>query len=590
MANSNKEQEKQDKDLKANSKHHTMFEKIKDLLKSSTEKELKKLGYKLNDKVAGVYGDGTTYGAGVEEGKYTVKIISIPRKYDSSKNMSHGSNSISFEKQVFKGTKRVSTYIDIDVDGENVKIQYKSPESGFFRGVDENGNTFMINKRISIPLKDAANKLKKEIEEAASKEVEFLTATRLGVEDKLDASTTSIVESLDMKKLTLRNIFEGDLDFENKNINESFEKMPEDEKNIDSLIDKNTTKLDDDTLLLFDEVVEELKENEEFKKELEKFGTDKLSDLTPAEKKELFNSLKEEMLKEDGEAGLTMSGPSGAGAGAYLTPYFAKALKRKFSKSSDSKESKIGAPFTIPAGSVYESNVSLNESRKKSFESTPYAKSKQGKPKVDKDYNIIPEERFANASKPFTQVVNVDYNTHPQGMPFVKPNSKEELKNTVNGDSNKLKRMGINESETQKTERLSKRKFLTLNENEESGVNKRYIVTEKTSSEYEQERWKKLSLFDKFETIKEAEEMNDILDNIDEYNSFFTKTSEKELVSESYESNKSEEVEKTIEVEKPGSVFGITQKFYEKDFLNENKNYILDLNSMVFVKNPNSNI
>jgi hypothetical protein len=150
--------------------------------------------------------------------------------------------------------------------------------------------------------------------------------------------------------------------------------------------------------------------------------------------------------------------------------------------------------------------------------------------------------------------------------------------------------MGINESETQKIERLSKRKFLTLNENEESGVNKRYIVTEKTSSEYEQERWKKLSLFDKFETIKEAEEMNDVLDNIDEYNSFFTKTSEKELVSESYENNKSEEIEKTIEVEKPGSVFGITQKFYEKDFLNENKNYILDLNSMVFVKNPNSNI
>ena len=84
--------------------------------------------------------------------------------------------------------------------------------------------------------------------------------------------------------------------------------------------------------------------------------------------------------------------------------------------------------------------------------------------------------------------------------------------------------------------------------------------------------------------------MNDVLDNIDEYNSFFTKISEKELVSESYESNKSEEIEKTIEVEKPGSVFGITQKFYEKDFLNENKNYILDLNSMVFVKNPNSNI
>ena len=39
--------------------------------------------------------------------------------------------------------------------------------------------------------------------------------------------------------------------------------------------------------------------------------------------------------------------------------------------------------------------------------------------------------------------------------------------------------------------------------------------------------------------------------------------------------------------QKPGSLFELEYKFYKKDFLNENKKYILDLNSKVFVPNPN---
>lgn len=46
--------------------------------------------------------------------------------------------------------------------------------------------------------------------------------------------------------------------------------------------------------------------------------------------------------------------------------------------------------------------------------------------------------------------------------------------------------------------------------------------------------------------------------------------------------------EEVVQVEKPGSMFGIEYKFYKKDFMNEGKRFILDLNSMVFVKNPNS--
>ena len=147
--------------------------------------------------------------------------------------------------------------------------------------------------------------------------------------------------------------------------------------------------------------------------------------------------------------------------------------------------------------------------------------------------------------------------------------------------------MGLNESEQDRMERLRKKRFNSILENERKGVNKRYIITEKTSEEYEKERWAKLAVFNKFETIKEAEELNSIFDNIDEYDSLFYKEDSK-MLSESFENKINNNEEKTIEVEKPGSVFGITQKFYEKDFLNEGKKFILDLNSKVFVPNPNA--
>jgi len=147
-----------------------------------------------------------------------------------------------------------------------------------------------------------------------------------------------------------------------------------------------------------------------------------------------------------------------------------------------------------------------------------------------------------------------------------------------------MERMGLKEGES-KTSRLVKRKFISESENKSKGINKRYIVTEKTNREYESERWNKLSNFKKSETIKEAEEMSSAFDDINDYNDFYLEKTE--IIKESVTPG-STDSEKTIEVEKPGSVFGITQKFYEKDFLNENKQFILDLNSMVFVSNPNS--
>ena len=584
------------------SKTHEVYEMIKDLLKSTTEEEIEKLGFEKNEKVAGVYGDGSTYGAGVEEDEYNVIVTSRPRKFNSSKNMSHGYGNGTFEKQIFIGAKRIESQVDFEIKGETLHMQYRSPESGFFRGVEDDGSTFMVRKQITVPLKDAKKELKKELKDAAQKEVGFLTHTKLGVEDRLDASTTSIVETADMEKITLKSLFKDELDFEAKEVNEGYEKLSsDDEPNINAVKKLNKVEMpnaDSNRFLLFDDedqceaLIKELnlEEDEEFKEKLKKdYGVEdgNVSKLTPAEKTDFFNSLKKEAenLEENLEE-ISMSGPSvggvQVGAGGYL-PKLVALSKRKFSK--------VGAPYSIPANDpIYQEADGLNEGKKafkKSFQKTAYAKGQKSRPKVDKNYNVIPETKNTNASKPYTQVVKIDPNTHPLGMPFIKPNSKEELERTsgVGSDFDKMERMGLKEDSSSKTSRLVKRKFISESENKKKGINKKYIVTEKTTQEYENDRWSKLATFNKYETISEAEEMNSVFDNIDSYNDFYE--NDKEVIKESV-SNASANVEQTIEVEKPGSVFGITQKFYQKDFLNEGKQFILDLNSMVFVKNPNS--
>jgi len=594
-------EEKSNKDFSnLEAETHKVFEMIKELLKSTTEKEIEKLGFTKNNKIAGVYGDGTTYGAGVEEDEYNVIVTSRPRKFNSSKNMSHGYGNGTFEKQILIGAKRVESQLDFEIKGKVLHVQYRSPEAGFFRGVEDDGSTFMVRKTITVPLKDAKKALKEDLEDAARKEVGYLTHTKLGVEDRLDASTTSIVENLDMKKLTLKSLFKDELDFETKEVNEGYEKLPDGEENINAFKKLNKVELPNssDRFLLFDdeeqceELIKELnlEENEEFKEKLkDEYGVEdgKVSKLTPAEKTDFFNSLKKEAenLEENLEE-ISMSGPSVAGvqvgAGGYL-PKLVALSKKKFSK--------VGAPYSIPANDpIYQEADALSESKKafkKSFQKTAYAKGQKSRPKVDKNYNVIPETKNTNASKPYTQVVKIDPNTHPLGMPFVKPNSKEEWERTsgVGRDHDKMERMGLKEDNSNKTSRLVKRKFISESENKSKGINKRYIVTEKTNQEYESDRWNKLSNFKKFETIKEAEEMNSVLESIEEYNDFYQEKSN--IIKESI-APISKDTEKTIEVEKPGSVFGITQKFYEKDFLNENKQFILDLNSMVFVSNPNS--
>ena len=112
--NINNGEEKREKEFsKELEKTHDTLSMMKKILNDTTSKVIEeKLGFKRNEKVAGVYGDGTTYGAGVEEGEYNVIVTGRPRKNDSSENMDHGPNSGTIEKQIFIGAKRVESQID----------------------------------------------------------------------------------------------------------------------------------------------------------------------------------------------------------------------------------------------------------------------------------------------------------------------------------------------------------------------------------------------------------------------------------------------------------------------------------------------
>jgi len=223
---------------------------------------------------------------------------------------------------------------------------------------------------------------------------------------------------------------------------------------------------------------------------------------------------------------------------------------------------------------------------------TPYFAAKKKRPKVDKDYNVIPEK-----NESFYTRVDLEPGSGyiPKGM------KKNYIQGLHNATPQQLAKwgyaegqFGVNES---KTLDLTKKKIFNESENKEKGINKRYLITEKTTDEYKKERWNKLSNFKIFESIKEAEEVI----NPDEYDELpmipplskggfephdEVEYFEKDMIDSEIESNDLKE--DLVFVEKPNSSFGTQYKFYKKDFLNENKKYILDLNSMTFVINPNS--
>ncbi len=291
---------------------------------------------------------------------------------------------------------------------------------------------------------------------------------------------------------------------------------------------------------------------------------------------------------------------------------------------------------------------------KDSWKKTPYAKNKQKRPSVTHDYKVVPQNESEDETDEKSEDKPAKNTSEKKSSESSnKSNGVAEPKSTKNFDPNNgngsykntnqtsapksdnddfwqevklipgsgyvpvgmdqnfvagmhdaskgdMSKRGYSEGvENVKKPDLTQKKFFNLSENTEKGINKRYLITEKTSDEYEKERWKKLTSFKTRETIKEAEEMNEFFDLLAEQKDVTPSIFNKKALSENlthddiFNDNSKENInesatEETIQVEKPGSKFGIEYKFFKKDFLNESKRYILDLNSRVFVKNPNS--
>jgi hypothetical protein len=570
----------------------SVIELAKELLESTTEDAFSKMGYEKAEKKTGFYGTGKSYGSGTEQNKFGIRVA--------------GKTKSSLEKQVMLGTKRMQSDIDFQYNGKMVSVEYKTTEAGFFRGVDTKSVPYSFVKSISVDgsKKAELKKAMKELfEEAAKKEVEYLSNTKIGVDDKLDKSTTSVVKEnkQSMKKLTIKSIFSSDEDIYSP-MNES----KEGKENIKQVKAKNTIPLADASpysdgkkkaekgkFLLFDKDEKELQERAE-KSELgkdeylqfvkdemkKKFGTSNFKELTPVEKKELFRHIdkiyisKEEKkertaeLNEDGGApavsaapiaGVTASGPTGVGAGGYLTP--------------------------------------------NAFKSTSYGK-KSKRPKITKEYKVIPNtEGYKNenfwTTVPQNQLDNLKHNhiIGAPGMEGIKVNSPQELNFASRGLAKNGPKKKVNESvESPKAKLdLTQKKLFTDSENKEKGINKRYLVTEKTSKEYLKERWAKLTNFKIYESIQENEELNTALNECGceeqplTAMKSFEAPKDYEVSPEGIDVNDipADNLEETVTVQKPGSLFGLEYVFYKKDFLNEDKKYILDLNSKVFVPNPN---
>lgn len=574
-----------------------LYNSVLDIMDKETDKVFKDAGYERIQTPTSFYANGKPYGFGVEEGKFQIRYASSTKSY--------------IDKQIILGAKRIQSEITLSYTNGMFTLVYQTTEQDIYKH-------YMISEKLKMPAKSKEDikKIEKELkplfEKCAKKELGYLTNTKLNVEDKLQTAITPVVsinENIkNMKKLTLKELFSNE---------EENSVSSEENKNIEKVIDLNTQPVEGekDKFLLFDdednqddakEIFEKYSNvgKEEFKNIFSstlksKFGNAKFKELTPVEKKELFNTI-DNLIKSKEEATIdeiTTAGPAGTGAGRYDTksawaPVGMLANQGKGSNKKAKTKEEVGAPYNTPANDkIYEGDdkkkfaEKVLEERKSKFNETVYAKNKSKRPKVDKDYNIIPEKKDN-----FYTTVKVDTSTHPLGMPFVKPGSQEEVEKT-NNDYDKLKRMGIQNEEENKGA-LIKRKFSTLEENKKLGINKRYIITEKTSEEYEKDRWKKISDLKGFESLAKFEEdlisenidVNDEL-NLNESINYSAPSIEDEMNDILNESVNSKE---TILVEKPSSKFGTPYKFYKEEFINESKSYILDLNTMMYVPNPNS--
>lgn len=537
-----------------------VFEAIKEIALDTTEDAFEVEGYKEKEGRAGEYGDGDSYGAGTSLNHFNIRLTSRPQ------------TNTYFEKIIYFGGKKAITDVNIGWDAKNktIELAYKNSEFGAFRGYGSKAGAELINYRGNFVIK-SLSAFKKELKELfksfAEKEVAYITSTKVGIEDKTEKSINSMVET-SMKKFSLKNLMtSSDEDLSNA-VDKYISEGKEDKKEKENKTRMNNPEViaaNSPSTLLFDDI-EDIKDEgvkTAAKNKLKKFGVVAINELKPSEKKTYFEELEKELeIKE-----VAATGGNAAGS-AYLTPM-------AFKKGGD-----------------------LNLETKEKFEKTPYAQGQKQRPAVHKTmkegdsfWTTVelekPKEKGYGKAPMF-----------PKGMEHNYVMGQHE-KNTDSNYPGKAKK--INESVEPKKEdkslikeSLIKRKFTSLNENEEKGINKRYIVTEQRNESEQNDRWKKLSLFETYETINRDENVIeecgcDAVDNHQVSMAQGEAENEREFMQRNSDAEAGGEVDgrAVVLVAKPNSLSNAMFKVFQDDYMNESKAYILDLNSGNLVSNPN---
>ncbi len=324
------------------------------------------------------------------------------------------------------------------------------------------------------------------------------------------------------------------------------------EKSINSMVESNMKKLSLTDIIKgnFDETLDKIMEST---KKVDKNHPEVKDANSPGNL--LFDDKEEE---EDTVDEVTASA-GGAGAGAYLTP-------GAFKKGGDFDK---------------EMKENIHEKLQEKFEATPYSKrDKKRALKRENTQGWTTVELDSDGYAP----KGMDKN-YTMGLHGVDVNSSEEdklSKGTPKGAG------AMNESFDP-----SKKKFVSLTENEDKGINKRYIITHQKSAEEESNRWKALSNFDKNSTIRIAEACGCDIDDGTKEKTVSREQGEEENKRDFMKRNSNVDHGDTVDgkavvvVSKPGSLSGAEFKVFEDDYLNENKAFILDMNSGNLVNNPN---
>jgi len=433
-----------------------------------------------------------------------------------------------FEKNLSYGGKKmvVEIHVDIDCESETMDMTYQTTEQAAFRGYqDKKTGAYMINDKQTLKVDNMSN-FKKEIKKLFDKFADKEAAYFINTKLGIEDRT---------------------------------------EKSINSMVESNTNKLSLTDILKsdFNETLDKIMEST--KKEKVEPNHPEVKDANTPDNL-LFDDKEE---KEEDTVDEVTASAGGAGAGAFLTP---GAFKKGGDFDKELKES-----------TEKEDTHSKLQER---FEETPYSKrDKKRALKRENTQGWTTIELDADGYAP----KGMDKN-RAMGLHGVEVNSAEEDKLSKGSPKGRGAMKGKQGKGLSEGFDPSKKKFISLTENEDKGVNKRYIITHKKTKEEESNRWGKLVGFDKNETIKLAESCGA---PIEDGKPVELAKEKKSMLSESFKRNTNvsggDEVngKKVISVVKPGSLSNATFKVFEEDYLNENKSFILDMNSGNLVNNPN---